>query len=275
MRVFKEKQPIDNYTGCVLIGQYACAYFPVHKNRIIRSKSDPEAYILEYGIDRSFKLTTNDVAKFIADDAANFRSYVRWGAPNSEYRYSVTLESYIKGQLELQINFPVKDAYAPSENSLGGLIAGFGCLLSNLTDQRDFRIEYIHDAYSNGITFYNSKTASYKPSRPDIAEEYVQFGISFAVPDEFRTFDTERIMLCAIVIANDFDSQRLLLYYLFKAAGYIVHEKDAIYLFRKSPNNTILAYEFNGKEEFDSRKPKELVGLSWEDIMGMTSYNGW
>jgi len=81
-------------------------------------------------------------------------------------------------------------------------------------------------------------------------------------------------MLCAIVIANDFDSQRLLLYYLFKAAGYIVHEKDAIYLFRKSPNNTILAYEFNGKEEFDSRKPKELVGLSWEDIMGMASCDG-
>jgi len=82
-------------------------------------------------------------------------------------------------------------------------------------------------------------------------------------------------MLCAIVIANDFDSQRLLLYYLFKASGYIVHEKDAIYLFRKSPNNTILVYQFNGREEFDSKKPKELVGLSWEDIMGMTSYNGW
>jgi|GEM_PF-3046896 len=35
MRVFKERQSTDNYTGCTLSGKMNYAYFPVYKNEII------------------------------------------------------------------------------------------------------------------------------------------------------------------------------------------------------------------------------------------------
>ncbi len=277
MRVSDVKET-KNYTGCIVTGAHCYAYFPFHKNRVIKnlSRDYSSEYILEQEYERALKLTYNSMRNFVDCDVGLYNTDHQFeNAPQDNY--SLIIELYVKGNVQVSIKVEVGKLSNIDTRALGSLVASLVYLLSNLTEQHNIKVEYLWTRRMGKTSIYGSSSVTYIVDfgygRDDDFDSAI--GISFDVPMEFRELDGERILLYADVPVK-FGDKRVNTYldiYPFMLSGYIlpVPKDNMVYLLKLSKSGGLLIYGFNGDMEFDFQPPKELFALTLEDIKALNN----
>jgi len=272
MRILDTKE-IRKYTGCILTGAHRYAYFPVYKNSIIPEPH--RKYINEYthaniyrNVLKSLKIS---VQKFllIDIDLCNIEDAEKGTQLDN---YSLTLELYVKGEVSIRIKLELGKPNSIDLHAFSRLMAGLIYLLSSVTEYQNIRVEYFWMERMNEPYIFGSTDVvcpvDFTYTVDGVYCFDCTFGISFDAPSEFKEFDNEQMLLFSDISAGE-EKWDAAGFYPFILSGYIRHvpERNKFYLFKASRNGTVFCFEFNGEVEFENFEPKELFGITLQDVM--------
>jgi len=276
MRI-SEKLDTKNFTGCVVTGAHYYAYFNKQTSKVIKNTySDPgNKYLLLHESHRSLMLTFNSLKKFIRwdIDAAKTGQTL----PNRSLdRYILTIDLYMKGNVQTTIDILIYDAYEVSDDGdidvsvLAGFMASIVYLLTNLAEQKNVRVEYIWTLENVEPRIYSSSCVQFYSDFMYDDGYSGAIGLSFDMPPDLRedcNDPNERIFLYADIYLDS--SKKYLSVSDFMVSGHIWPREECslINVFKVSDDGTLLVYEFDGEVEFDFNKPKELFAVSLDDVL--------
>lgn len=276
MRVFRERQPTDNYTGCVLSGKMNYAYFPIYKNEIQPAMLPIASHKFRWTNNRAFSMLATSVGKFLIDDLQDYSNVlgIMTDTISGMDEYCVKLEFYTKGELQLDFDFRTEAPIIMSEFlQPNALLSGLIYILSNLTEQQNLRIEYIcfgdlgDDKYVT--RFYSSKHVGWD----DKGRYDASIGISFDTPDRLKTMENERMLTYAKVGVEVRDCKFKGFINAFIMSGQIINTGTKVLVFRGQDDGSVGLYEFDGFNEFRFAGPRQVPFLNSSDLTKIIGNN--